>query len=172
MSGIPNTYDNTSTLQQHLHQSTVQMPVGYVVSPNGRTGAELRVARGAHELLATGKAARLGKLLPHLTTTTNTGPNGHPLEVRLPFALVTWLILGTLTITDEVAELLVYMHVVGAERLGAACDRVLTSYDNDDPVAPSVLRRYFLDTAETLRVHQPVPFTVTASCLLLAGRRR
>ena len=169
MSGIPNTYDNTSTLQQHLHQSTVQMPVGYVVSPNGRTGAELRVARGAHELLATGKAARLGKLLPHLTTTTNTGPNGHPLEVRLPFALVTWLILGTLTITDEVAELLVYMHVVGAERLGAACDMVLTSYDNDDPVAPSVLRRYFLDTAETLRVDQPVPFTVTASCLLLVG---
>ena len=108
MSGIPNTYDNTSSLQQHLHQSTVQMPVGYVVSPNGRTGAELRVARGAHELLATGKAARLGKLLPHLTTTTTIGPNGHPLEVRLPFALVTWLILGTLTITDEVAELLVY----------------------------------------------------------------
>ena len=102
------------------------MPVGYVVSPNGRTGAELLVARGAHELIATGKAARLGNLLPHLTTTTTTGPNGHPLEVRLPFALVTWLVLGTLTITEEVAELLVYMHVVGAERLGAACDNKCT----------------------------------------------
>ena len=83
MSGIPNTYDNTSTLQQRLHQSSVQMPIGYVVSPNGRTGAELRVARTVHELVATGKSARLGKLLPHLTTTTNTGPNGHPIEVRL-----------------------------------------------------------------------------------------
>ena len=135
MSGIPNTYDNTSSLQQRLHQSTVQMPVGYVVSPNGRTGAELRVARGSHELVATGKSARLGKLLPHLTTTTNTGPNGRPIEVRLSFALVTWLVLGTLTITDEVAEFLIYMYVVGAERLGAACDMVLTGYDNDDPVS-------------------------------------
>ena len=61
------------------------------------------------------------------------------------------------------------MYVVGAERLGAACDMVLTGYDNDDPVSPSVLRRYFLDTAETLRAEQPVPFTVTASCLLLVG---
>ena len=169
MSGIPNTYDNTSSLQQRLHQSTVQMPVGYVVSPNGRTGAELRVARSSHELVATGKSALLGKLLPHLTTTTITGPNGRPLEVRLSFALVTWLVLGTLTITDEVAEFLFYMYVVGAERLGAACDMVLTGYDNDDPVSPSVLRRFFLDTAETLRADQPVPFTVTASCLLLVG---
>ena len=112
MSGImvPNTYDNTSSLQQRLHQSTVQMPVGYVVSPNGRTGAELRVARDTHELVATGKSARLGNLLPHLTTTTNTGPNGHPIEVRLSFALVMWLVLGTLTITDEVAEFLIYMY--------------------------------------------------------------
>ena len=111
MSGIPNTYDNTSSLQQRLHQSTVQMPVGHVVSPNGRTGAELRVARDTHELIATGKSARLGKLLPHLTTTTNTGPNGHLFEVRLSFALVTWLVLGTLTITDEVAEFLICMHM-------------------------------------------------------------
>jgi hypothetical protein len=169
VSGISNTYDNTSSLQQRLHQSTVQMPVGHVVSPNGRTGAELRVARDTYELVATGKSARLGNLLPHLTTTTNTGPNGHPIEVRLPFALLTWLVLGTLTITDEVAEFFVYMYVVGAERLGAACDMVLTGYDNDDPVSPSVLRRYFLDIAETLRVDQPVPFTVKASCLLLVG---
>ena len=145
------------------------MPVGYAVSPNGRTGAELRVARDTHELIATGKSARLGNLLPHLTTTTTTGPNGRPIEVRLSFALVTWLVLGTLTITDEVADFLIYMYVVGAERLGAACDMVLTGYDSDDPVAPSVLRRYFLDTAETLRAEQPVPFTVTASCLLLVG---
>ena len=128
--GIPNTYDNTSSLQQRLHQSTVQMPVGYVVSPNGRIGAELRVARDTHELVATGTSARLGILLPYHTTTTNTGPNGRPIEVRLSFALVTWLVLGTLTITDEVAEFFVYMYVVGAERLGAACDMVLTGYDN------------------------------------------
>ena len=67
------TYDNTSSLQQRLHQSTVHMPVGYLVSPNGRTGAELRVARSSHELVATGKSALLGKLLPHLTTTSTTG---------------------------------------------------------------------------------------------------
>ena len=145
------------------------MPVGYVVSPNGRTGAELRIARDIHELVATGTSARLGKLLPHLTTTTTTGPNGHPIEVRLPFALVSWLVLGTLIITDEVADLFIYMYVVGAERLGAALDMVLTGYDNDDPVSPSVLRCYFLVTAETLRAEQPVPFTVTASCLLVVG---
>ena len=50
--------DNKSTTpSQHL------MPLGYVVPALGRTGADLRAARGPHGLLATGPAARLGSLL-------------------------------------------------------------------------------------------------------------
>ena len=81
------------------------MPLAYVVPANGRTGAYLRASRGAHELLATGPAARLGSLLPHLTTTTTIAADGRPLEIRLPFLLALWLLLGCLTITDEVAAL-------------------------------------------------------------------
>ena len=41
------------------------MPLGYFVPSMGRTGPELRVARGTHELLATDPAARIGTLLPN-----------------------------------------------------------------------------------------------------------
>jgi len=95
------------------------MPLGYVVPALGRTGDDLRAARGPHELLATGPAARLGSLLPHLTTTTNATPEGRPLEVRLPFLLALWLILGCLTITNDVAILCVYEYMVGAENASA-----------------------------------------------------
>ena len=39
-------------------------------------------------------------------------------EVRLPFLFVTWLVLGCLVTTEDVAALLVYQYVMGAERLG------------------------------------------------------
>ena len=39
------------------------MPLGYVVPALGRTGADLRAARGPHGLVATGPAARLGSLV-------------------------------------------------------------------------------------------------------------
>ena len=75
---------------------TLDMPLGYFVAAEGRTGAALRVARGGHELLATWPAARLGTLLPHNTITTDIAPDGRPLELRLPFALALWLVLGCL----------------------------------------------------------------------------
>ena len=103
------------------------MPLGYVVPALGRTGADLRAARGPHGLVATGPAARLGSLLPHLTTTTTQTTDGRPLEVRLPFLLALWLVLGCLTITDDVAILCVYEYMVGAERLGAALDTIVVS---------------------------------------------
>ena len=64
------------------------MPIGYVVQAHGRLGAVLRQARGNHELEARGPSARLGQLLPHLTTTTSESPNGTPLTVRMPYLLV------------------------------------------------------------------------------------
>ena len=90
------------------------MPLGYFVPANGRAGAELRVARGRHELLATGPSAHLGTLLPHLATTTTQAPDGRPLEVRLPFLLALWLVLGCLTPAEDVLGLLVYEYIVGA----------------------------------------------------------
>ena len=118
------------------------MPLGYFVPAHGRTGAELRVARRAHELVATGPSARLGSLLPHNTIPTTLGTDGRPIEVRLSFVLALWLVLGCLVPNEAVAALFVYMHIVGAERLGAALDVLLADFDTDDAVialTPSVL---------------------------------
>ena len=51
------------------------MPINYEVDAAGRAGAELRVARRDMRLVCTGPAARLGLLLPHLTTTTTRSPS-------------------------------------------------------------------------------------------------
>ena len=80
------------------------------------------MARTVHELLATGPAARLGTLLPHLTTTTTITADGRPLEVRLPLLLALWLVLGCLVPAEDIVDLYVYQYMVGAERLGAALD--------------------------------------------------
>ena len=111
------------------------MPLGYFVAAEGRTGAALRVARGGHELVATGPAARLGTLLPHNTTTTTQSSDGRPLEVRLPFALALWLVLGCLLPSEDVLALLVYEYVVGAERLGSALDTLLGEIDDNGATA-------------------------------------
>ena len=113
------------------------MPLGYVVPALGRTGADLRAARGPHGLVATGPAARLGSLLPHLTTTTTQTADGRPLEVRLPFLLALWLVLGCLTITDDVANLCVYEFLVNADRLGAVLDELLNNYHDIDELRSS-----------------------------------
>ena len=147
------------------------MPLGYFVAAEGRTGAALRVARGGHELVATGPSARLGTLLPHSTTTTTQSSDGRPLEVRLPFALVLWLVLGCLLPSEDVLALLVYEYVVGAERLGSALDTLLGEIDDNGATAltPSVLRRKLLELGTSLRASNPVPFTVTAACLMVVG---
>ena len=117
--------DNNNTTTSLLHTaSRFTMGLGYVVEAAGRTGPELRLARQAHELIATGISARLGLLLPHNTTTTAEA-NGRPIEVRLPFLLATWLILGTITVTDEVRAFFIYQYAVGAERLWHSATRHL-----------------------------------------------
>ena len=91
--------------------------------------------------MATGPAARLGSLVPHIATTTTQHADGRPLEVRVPFAFVAWLVLGALVASDEVAVLFIYEYVVGAERMGLALDSLLSDYDGDNTtaVSPSVL---------------------------------
>ena len=145
------------------------MPLGYVVPALGRTGADLRAARGPHGLVATGPSARLGSLLPHLTTTTIQTADGRPLEVRLPFLLALWLVLGCLTITDDVANLCVYEFLVNADRLGAVLDELLKNYHDTETVTPSVLRRKLLLLAASLRTETPALFCVTAACLFVVG---
>ena len=146
------------------------MPVGYYVAAAGRTGAELRVARGDHLLVATGKAASIGTFLPHLTTIVSVNAAGSPIEVRLPYLLAVWLVLGCLTITDEVADLLVYKFMVGAERMGAAVDLLLDKCNlTREATSPSVLRADFLRISVGLRASQPIPFTITITCLIVVG---
>ena len=129
------------------------MPVGYYVGAAGRTGAELRVARGEHLLSATGKAAIIGTFLPHLTTIVSVNASGSPIGVRLPYMLVVWLVVGCLTITDEVAELFVFMYMVGAERMGSVLDLLLGKCDLTlEATSPSVLRAEFLRLSASMRV--------------------
>ena len=112
------------------------MPIGYIVEAQGRTGAALRVARGTHEVVATGKAARLGTLVPHIATTTTKHADGRPLEVRVPFAFVAWLVMGSLVASDEVAALFIFEYVVGAERMGLALDTLRTRLRRRAPRFP------------------------------------
>ena len=99
------------------------------------------------------------------------GANGRPLEVRFSFVLALWLLLGCLVPNEEVMALFVYMHVVGAERMGAALDVLLEELDIDDTVVftASVLRRKLLEHALHARARDATPFTVTRACLLVVG---
>ena len=65
--------------------------------------------------------------------------------------------------------MVLYMHVVGAERLGAALDSVLGGYSDNTVLPPSVLRRQLLEVATRLRGQDRTPFAVTAACLLVVG---
>ena len=129
------------------------------------------MARGAHELLATGPAARLGTLAPHLTTTTTISADGRPLEVRLPLLLALWLVLGCLVPADDVVDLYVFHYIVGAERLGTALDLLLDQLDVEASavLTPSLLRRKLLELGTRMREANSGPFTVTLACLLVVG---
>ena len=89
--------------------------------------------------------------------------------MRVPYLLACWLVLGCLLVSDEVRDLFLYEYTVGAERIGAALDCLLGSYDNMVAHTPSVLRRRLLALAAVLRVEQPGVFTATRACLLVVG---
>ena len=80
---------------------------------------------------------------------------------------IAWLLLGTLTVHGQVGVLLVYEHMIGAERLGAALDLLLGALTNNEPLTPSVLRRHLLRLAATMRPEQPVPLSSSLSLALL-----
>ena len=61
------------------------------------------------------------------------------------------MVLGCLTITDDVAILCVYEFLVNADRLGAVLDELLNNYHDIEIVTPSVLRRKLLVLAASLR---------------------
>ena len=88
---------------------------------------------------------------------------------REPYLLACWLVLGCLLVSDEVRSLYLYEYVIGAERIGAALDCLLGSYDDLEPHTPSVLRRRLLALATVLRAEQPGVFTVTRACLLVVA---
>ena len=105
------------------------MPINYEVDAAGRAGAELRVARRDMRLVCTGPAARLGLLLPHLTTTITRSPStGQPVTVRVQYLLPLWLAAGTLVANDAVKQLLVYEYLLGCERCGVAIDCLLAHW--------------------------------------------
>ena len=42
--------------------------------------------------------------------------------MRVPYLLACWLVLGCLLVSDEVRDLFLYEHTVGAERIGEALE--------------------------------------------------
>ena len=162
---------NTTTSVRHT-AFLYTMPLGYFVGAGGRVGPELWVAldrRTSSSRLARPRASACCYRTSQQPFLCPVGANGRPIEVRLPFNLATWLILGTITVTDEVCSFFIYQYFVGAERLGAALDLALGGYDDNTPISPSVLRSHLLRVAATLRGDQPIPFTATAACLIIVG---
>ena len=118
---------NTTTSVRHT-AFLYTMPLGYFVGAGGRVGPELWVAldrRTSSSRLARPRASACCYRTSQQPFLCPVGANGRPIEVRLPFLLATWLILGTITVTDEVRAFFIYQYVVGAERLGAALDLAL-----------------------------------------------
>ena len=148
------------------------MPINFEVDAAGRAGAELRVARRDMRLVCTGPAARLGLLLPHLTTTITRSPStGLPVTVRVQYLLPLWLAAGTLVANDAVKQLLVFQYLLGCERCGVAIDCLLSHWPDNTPTSPSVLRKFFITTAVRLRAETPATFTVTPACIPCRWRR-
>ena len=110
--------------REHTLNDNGNMPFNYRIPAQARTGPTLRLARGEHELLATGQCARLGVLLPNNTVAT-AHVDGRPVETRVPYRLAIWLVGGTLILADDASRLLLYYFVIGAERLGAALEALL-----------------------------------------------
>ena len=104
-----------------------------------RTGPEARVARGEHELTATGACARLGNILPNLTITNTTNSAGVAIETRVPFQLAMWLTLCLLQPSPAVSVSMVYMYLIGPQRLGAALEMALGAINGNEERSPSVL---------------------------------
>ena len=80
--------------------------------------------------------------------------------------------MGCLISHADVLALRVYEYMVGASRLGAAIDKLVTAYiekNGDGVTTPSVVRRYFLELDIHLRGESAVSFTVTPSCLFVVG---
>ena len=63
--------------------------------------------------------------------------------MRVPYLLACWLVLGCLLVSDEVRDLFLYEHTVGAERIGAALDCLLGSYDNMESCSEPTLAACF-----------------------------
>ena len=78
-----------------------------------------RVARGDHDLVATGPCAALLPLLPVLVWGGGAAP------VQITYRLAVWLAMPLLVLQGDARALRVFHYIVGPERLGAALDAVL-----------------------------------------------
>ena len=89
--------------------------------------------------------------------------------MRVQYLLPLWLSAGTLVANDAVKQMLVYEYLLGCERCGVAIDCLLAHWNDNKPVSPSVLRKFFITTAVRLRSETPATFTITPACMLLVG---
>jgi len=152
--------------------TAVTMPLRLRVAGVGLAGAELRVARGPHELVGTGPIARLAQLLPvGAVQTLAAHADGTAREIAIPWRLAVWLIYGALLCADPVRAILLLeeIEIVGHERLGAALDAALAGLAGDQVRHMSVLRAEILCAAAVARRAAPGAFTVVAGDMLVVG---
>ena len=107
----------------------------------GLTGAALVTHRNDHGLLGKLACRRLAKLLPSLVKDNGTA-------AVVNYELAEWLTSAFLRPEAAAQLLLVYSHVVGWERMGAALDRALSKIKDDTPRHAGLLRAQLRRAAE------------------------
>ena len=96
------------------------MPLSPRISPpDTLTPHQRRVARGDHDLCATGPCALLLALLPALVSRDGGG------NVIISYRLAAWLGLPVLVVDTAVAGVRIFHYVVAPSRIGAALDVLL-----------------------------------------------
>ena len=141
------------------------MPLSPRISPpDTLTPHQRRIARGDHDLCATGPCALLLALLPGLVARDGGG------NVIVSYRLGAWLGLPVLVIDAAVASVRIFHYVVAPSRIGAALDVLLpllpgVDFDAPSPMPASVLRRLLVQLAAAQRPLQLSVFTVTMADL-------
>ena len=134
------------------------MPFSYATSPDpSLTGADLRGARGKHDILATGASRRLAQLLPKHVKDNETA-------AAAPHRLGIWLSFACLGLAKDAKDLAFYASKIGVQRMGAAVDKAIAKVEGKNPIPVEVLRGQLKRTAAAGRLAgEPEYIAVTAS---------
>ena len=130
--------------------SRLHMPLNFT-QHDGIVGDDLRRARGAHNVLATGPCTVLANFIPAWNAATNED-GAYIFQLRQ----ILWAVLALLRPGDDIPpDLLLVQYIVHVSRAGRAFERILLPPGNLNVAAccPSVARQRMVEAA--LRVEPP-----------------